>query len=79
MDVISISQLKTNPSSVILKAGDYPVAVANRNKVKAYLVSKQLYDKLISYIENYIDAKAVESTDFSKGKDFVKVAKTLGL
>lgn len=79
MDVISISQLKTNPASALSKAVDYPVAVANRNKVKAYLVGKQLYEKLIAYIEDYMDSKAVKATDFSKGKDFKKVAKALGV
>ena len=79
MDAISISQLKTHPSRAIAKALDYPLAVEKRNKVKAYLVGKELYEKIISLIEDYIDATVVKSTDFSKGKDFEKVALELGL
>ena len=79
MNSVSISQLKMNPSQVIAKAADYPVAVENRNNIQAYLIGKNLYEKIISYIENYIDKQAVDSTDFSKGRDFEDVAKDLGI
>lgn len=79
MDTISISQLKMNPSKAILDATQYPVAIESRNKVKAYLVGKEIYEKLISYIENFIDAKEVAKTDFSKGRDLEQVAKELGI
>lgn len=79
MNTISISQLKIHPSEAISQAFDYPVAVKKRNKVQAYLVGRDLYEKLIAYIENFIDRKTVEKTDFSKGKDFEKVANELGV
>lgn len=79
MDTISISDLKTNPSKAIDFAADFPVAIENRNKVKAYLLGKDLYEKIVSYIENMIDKKAVEETDFKKGKEFEAVAKKLNL
>lgn len=79
MDTISISQLKMNPAKAILDASQYPVAIESRNKVKAYLVGKEIYEKLISYIENFIDGKEVAKTDFSKGRDFEEVAKELGI
>lgn len=81
MDVVSvsISQLKTNPSRAIFQADDYPVVVRKRNEVKAYLVGKDLFEKVLAYLEDYIDKKAVRETDFKKGKDFEKVAKELGL
>lgn len=79
MNSVSISQLKMNPSQVIAKAADYPVAVENRNNIQAYLIGKNLYEKIISYIENYIDKQAVDNTDFSKGRDFEDVAKDLGI
>ncbi|PIV09701.1 prevent-host-death protein [Candidatus Roizmanbacteria bacterium CG02_land_8_20_14_3_00_36_15] len=79
MNTISISQLKINPSKVINLAGDYPVAVEKRNKVKAYLVGKDLFEKIVDYIEDYTDRKAVEQTDFKKGHDFEKVALQLGI
>lgn len=79
MNSISISQLKINPSQAIAKASDYPLAVENRNDIKAYLIGKTLYEKIISYIEDYIDKQAVNNADFSKGKDFEDVAKDLGI
>ncbi len=79
MEAVSISQLKTHPAGVIAKAVDYPLAIEKRNQVKAYLIGKELYEKIISLIEDYIDATVIKSTDFSKGKDFEKVALELGL
>jgi len=79
MTTISISQLKVNPSSVIAQAADYPVAVENRNKVAAYLMGKELYERLMVFLEDAVDAKSVKDTDFAKGKDFEKVAKDLGI
>lgn len=76
---LSISQLKINPSQAILQAADYPVVIENRNQVQAYLVGKNLYEKIISYIEDFIDKDAVGRTDFSKGKNFETVAKELGI
>jgi PHD/YefM family antitoxin component YafN of YafNO toxin-antitoxin module len=79
MTSVSISQLKINPSEAISFASDYPVAIENRNKTKAYLVGKDLFEKLITYIEDYIDRKEIEKTDFRKGKDFEIIAKQLGI
>ena len=79
MDSVSISQLKARPSKAISQSLDYPVAVEKRRKVQAYLVGKDLYEKILSYIEDYIDKKAVEDTDFKKGKDFRAVAEELGI
>lgn len=79
MNTISISQLKINPSKFISQAADYPIAVENRNKVRAYLLGKDLYEKIVSYIEDFIDKKAVEEADFKKGKDFEKIAKKLNI
>jgi len=76
---VSISQLKTNPAKAIAQAADYPLAVASRNKVKAYLVGKDIYEKMLSYIEDYIDAKAVKEADISQGRDFEEVAEELGV
>lgn len=77
MNNISISQLKVNPSKFIGLAGDYPVAVEKRNKIQAYLVGKNLFEKIVDYLENYIDQKAIEQTDFKKGRDFEKIASQL--
>lgn len=79
MTVTTISQLKLNPSSVIAQAVDYPVAVANRSTVQAYLVGKNLYEKMVSFIEDYSDTTIVKKTDFTKGRNFEKIAKDLGI
>jgi prevent-host-death family protein len=79
MTSVSISQLKINPARVIDAASDYPVAVQSRNKVKAYLVGKDLFEQLERYIEDYCDRVAIGSTDFSKGRNFEEVAKRLGI
>ena len=79
MNSTSISQLKINPSAVIAQADDYPVAVENRNTVKAYVIGKNLFEKMVKIIENYSDIQAVKNTDFKKGKDFDEVAKELGI
>ena len=79
MNSISISELKIHPAKAVIEAADYPLAVENRNKISAYLIGKDLFEKIISYIEDYIDKKAIEKVDFKKGRDFAKVAKDLGI
>ncbi|HCM82849.1 MAG: Prevent-host-death protein [Candidatus Gottesmanbacteria bacterium GW2011_GWA2_44_17] len=79
MTTISISQLKMNPSPIIALASDYPIAVENRNKVKAYIVGKQLFEKIISLLEDSLDTKEVKKADFAKGKNFETVARDLGI
>ena len=79
MNTVSISQLKASPAKIVSASEDYPVAVEKRNKIKAYLVGKELYEKLLIYIEDYIDKKAIMETDFSEGKDFETIAHELGI
>lgn len=79
MTYASISDLKANPASIIFESLDYPVAIQKRNKTQAYIVGKRLFDLLVAQVEDAIDRKAVAEADFSKGEDFEKVAKELGL
>lgn len=76
---ISITQLKTHPAKVISQADDYPLVIRSRNKIKGYLLGKALFENIISYIEEYIDKKAVREADFTQGKDFESVAQDLGI
>lgn len=76
---ISISQLKTNPAAAIARASDYPLTIKSRNKVKAHLIGHELFEKILAYLEDYIDKKAVQKTDFKKGKDFETVARQLNI
>ena len=83
MDTISlsISQLKTNPAQAIAQADDYPVAIASRNKVKAYLVGGSMFEKIIEFLEDREDIKVANKAlkHREKGRDFEVVAKELGL
>lgn len=79
MDTVTISQLKMQPSKIIARAFDYPVAVERRNKVKAYLIGKELYEKIVLLVEDYFDKTAIKKTDFRKGRDFETVAEELGI
>ena len=79
MDTVSISQLKSSPAKVLNRALDYPVAVEKRNKVEAYLIGRNLYERIVAYIEDYIDRKTIEKTDFTKGKNLDRVVEKLGI
>ena len=79
MDSVNISQLKTYPAKIISQSDDYPIVVEKRNQVKAYLIGKDLFEKIVTYLEDSMDRKIIKETDFSKSKDFEKVAKRLGI
>ena len=79
MTYVSISDLKTNPAEVISASLDYPIAIQKRSKTQAYLVGKDIFEKLVAQMEDIIDAKAVREADFSTGRDFEEIAGELGL
>ncbi len=79
MNTISISQLKVSPSKAIQDAADWPLAIENRNNIEAYLIGRDLYEKLVAYIENSLDRQAIDETDFKKGRDFESLARELSL
>lgn len=82
MTTISISELKINPSAAILKSQDYPIAVQNRNDTEAYLVGKDIFEKMILYLEDLEDKKAVDSLtakDYKNSISLEDFTKELGL
>jgi len=87
MTYVSISDLKTNPASIISESLDYPVAIQKRSKTQAYLVGRAIFDQMVAQLEDAIDRQAIDAidrqaiaeADFSKGEDFEKVVKELGL
>ena len=79
MTYVSISDLKTNPASIISESLDYPVAIQKRSKTQAYLVGRAIFDQMVAQLEDAIDRQAIAEADFSKGEDFEKVVKELGL
>ncbi len=76
---VSITQLKIHPAKIISQADDYPLVIRSRNKIKGYLLGKALFENIISYIEDYIDKKAVREADFTQGKDFERVMRDLDI
>jgi antitoxin StbD len=57
---VSISDLKKNPSRVILQAEGAPVAILNHNKPSAYLVPAETFEAVMEKLEEYELAKLVE-------------------
>jgi antitoxin StbD len=59
--LVSITELKKNPSSAIAAAQHAPVAVLNHNKVAAYLLRPEVYEYLLECHEDLEDiGKAAE-------------------
>jgi PHD/YefM family antitoxin component YafN of YafNO toxin-antitoxin module len=79
MNVVTVSELKANPAKAINKAANVPLAIQKRNKIKAYLVGKELFEKIVALIEESQDIDQVEAADYSKGRDFEDVAEELGI
>jgi len=79
MTSVSISELKLNPSAAILKSQDYPIAVQNRNDTEAYLVGKNIFEKMILYLEDVEDKKAIKKIDVNDKSDFEDFASELGI
>lgn len=79
MTSVSISELKANPSAVISRANDFPVVVKRRNKTAGYVVSKAMFEKLVEFVEDYLDRKAIEEADYKHGTPLEDVIKELGL
>ena len=79
MTNVSISQLNANPSAVLSAAEDFPVAVQNRNKTAGYVVGKDIFEKLILFLEDIEDKKAIKSIDLNDKVDFEDFAKKLGI
>ena len=53
--VVSISDLKKNPSSVIAAAQDGPIAVLNHNRVTAYILKPEVYEYMLDCLEDLED------------------------
>ncbi len=49
--VVSISELKKNPSAVMVRAGGAPVAVLNHNRVIGYMVPAEFYEQMMKRLD----------------------------
>ncbi len=50
--VISISDLKKNPSKAVAQGGGFPVAVLNRNRPEFYCIPASSYEDLLDRLED---------------------------
>lgn len=57
---VSVSDLKKSPSSVIEKAHGQPVAVLNHNRVMAYLVRADVYERIMDLLDDQELARIVQ-------------------
>lgn len=59
--VISVSELKKNPSAVMENQDAMPIAVLNHNRVMAYIVPAKRYEELLEYVADLeVERKAIE-------------------
>jgi antitoxin StbD len=49
----SISELKKSPAQIIKNANNEAVAILNHNVPSAYLVPRELYEKMMDIIDDY--------------------------
>jgi antitoxin StbD len=48
----SITELKKSPSKLLELAGNEPIAILNHNKPSAYMISSDMYEKMIEIIDD---------------------------
>ena len=48
---VRVSELKTNPSSVLSGANGLPVAVLNHNRVMGYMVPANVYEAMVARLD----------------------------
>ena len=54
---VSISDLKRNPAAVIAAAREQQVAILNRNKPVAYIISPEEWDTILEFHQDSLDAE----------------------
>ena len=56
---VSISDLKRNPTAVIEAARKQQVAILNRGRAVAYVISPEVWDSVVDMIEDHEDERIV--------------------
>ena len=49
----SISELKKNPSALLLESEGSPIAILNHNKPTAYLIPAETYETMLDKLDDY--------------------------
>ena len=68
---VSMTDMRRNPSAILLDAGDSPIAVLDHNRPAAYLLSARAYEALLERME---DAELTQIVKQRRGGKQVKVA-----
>jgi len=68
----SISELKKSPAQIIKNANNEAIAILNHNVPSAYLVPRELYEKMIDIIDDYYLAKEVQES-LNDNEESIKV------
>ena len=64
----SISALKANPAAVVAASCEKPVAILNRNRAVAYVVSPEFIEMAYQALEDLLDLEIVQERRKEKAK-----------
>jgi len=56
----SISELKKSPAQLLKNSNNETIAILNHNVPSAYLVPKEVYEKMVDIIDDYYLSKEVQ-------------------
>jgi antitoxin StbD len=56
---VSVTELKRHYASILAQADAAPIAVFNRNRLEAYLVSAAYFEQLLEQLEDLQDAQLI--------------------
>ncbi len=64
---VSISDLKKNPSGIIIQSHGEPVAILNHNRTTAYLVPAAAFEMLMEHLDDLDLAQLVRERQLEAG------------
>lgn len=59
--VVSVSDLKRSPSSIMEQSRGNPVAVLNHNRVMAYMLDPQTYEAMLELLDDQALSEIIKS------------------
>ena len=69
---VGISELKANPSAVLEASEDMPVAILNRNKPVAYLMSAKAWEAICNQLED-LELRRIAEMRLKDGQPTIRV------
>jgi antitoxin StbD len=69
---VGISELKANPSAVLEASEDMPVAILNRNKPVAYLMSAKAWEAICNQLED-MELRRIAEARLKDGQPTIRV------